>query len=36
MFDSQQPSGKGSRATMLLVIGIVFAVLGLMTWYFTQ
>jgi hypothetical protein len=36
MFDTQAPIERRSRLTMLLVIASVLAILGVMTWYFTQ
>jgi hypothetical protein len=36
MFETQGPVEKGSKQTMLLVILSVLAVLGVITWYFTQ
>jgi hypothetical protein len=36
MFDSQERMGKRRGLTMILVIVSVFAVLGLLTWFFTQ
>ena len=36
MFETQAPAEKSSKVTMLLVIVSVMAVLGVITWYFTQ
>jgi hypothetical protein len=36
MFDSQEPVGKRRGTTMLVVIVSVFALLGLLTWFYTQ